>query len=150
MASGGVSRQVGEWSLLTGDGEGICGQAAPITSLCHIVSHPMNNHVLYFLFYLVFFFGHTCSIGVKTEPQLLAYTTATATRDLSCIWDLHHSLRQRWILNPLSEARNQTSILMDTSWVHNPLSHSGNSLITYFNRGMSTAWNFQIFRCFTL
>ena len=28
---------------------------------------------------------------------------------------------------PLSEARNQTCILIDTSWVYNPLSHNGNS-----------------------
>ena len=27
--------------------------------------------------------------------------TATAVLDLSCICDLHHSFRQRWILNPL-------------------------------------------------
>ena len=32
--------------------------------------------------------------------------------------DLHHSSRQQWILNPLSEARDSTCILMDTSWVH--------------------------------
>jgi len=47
----------------------------------------------------------------------VAYTTATAILDPSCICDLHHSSRQRWILNPLSEARDQTCILMDTSRV---------------------------------
>ena len=38
-------------------------------------------------------------LGVKTELQLLAYTTAPATRDLSGsgVYDLH----QCWILNPL-------------------------------------------------
>ena len=45
-------------------------------------------------------------LGVKLELQLLAYTTATETQDLSCICNLHHSLRQRWILNPVSEARD--------------------------------------------
>ena len=54
-------------------------------------------------------------LGVKSELQLLAYTTATATRDLSHIYDLHHSSQQCQIPNPLSEARNQTCILMDTS-----------------------------------
>ena len=53
--------------------------------------------------------------GVKSELQLLAYTTATAMLDPSCVWDLHHSLQQRGILNPLSEARDQTYILMDIS-----------------------------------
>ena len=56
------------------------------------------------------------SLGVKLELQLLAYTTATATPDLSHICDLHHSSWQRRILNPLSEARDQTRIFTDTMW----------------------------------
>ena len=67
--------------------------------------------------------------GVRSELQLPVYTTATAIRDLSCLCDLHHSSQQRQILNPLSEARDRTPILMDTSYVLNPLSHSGNSRI---------------------
>ena len=59
-------------------------------------------------------------LGVKSEPQLLAYTTATATPDPSCVYDLHRSSRQRQILNLLSEARNQTHILMDPSQVRYP------------------------------
>ena len=51
---------------------------------------------------------------VEWELHLPAYDTATATRDLSCICDLHCSLCQCWILNPLSEARDRTRILMDT------------------------------------
>ena len=43
-------------------------------------------------------------LGVKSEVQLPTYTTATATRDPSCVCDLHHSLWQHWILNLLSEA----------------------------------------------
>ena len=56
--------------------------------------------------------------GVESEIQLLAYTTAKETQDLSHVWDLHHSSQQHWILNPLSKARNQTCILMGTSQVH--------------------------------
>ena len=53
--------------------------------------------------------------GVKSELQLPAYATATAiaTRDPSRVCDLHHSARQHWILNPLSEARDRTCILTD-------------------------------------
>ena len=54
---------------------------------------------------------------------------------------LHHShskagsephlqpMLQLWkhqILNPLSEARDQTCIFMDANWILNPLSHNGN------------------------
>ena len=57
-------------------------------------------------------------LGVKSELQLLTYATATATWDPSHVCDLHHSSRQCWSLNPLSEARDQTYNLMDTSWTH--------------------------------
>ena len=45
-------------------------------------------------------------LGVLSELQLPAYTIVTAVQDLSHVCDLHHSLQQRQILNPLSEARD--------------------------------------------
>ena len=57
-------------------------------------------------------------LEVKSELQLLAYTTATAMPDPSCVYDLHRSSWQWWILNPLSEARDQNRIFMDTSRAH--------------------------------
>ena len=54
-------------------------------------------------------------LGVESELQLLAYPTATATQDPSHVCDLHHSSWQCQILNPLSEARDHTHTLMDTS-----------------------------------
>ena len=53
-------------------------------------------------------------LGVASELQLPAYATATATamQDLSQVCNLHHSSQQHWILNPLSEARDRTQILM--------------------------------------
>ena len=57
-------------------------------------------------------------LGVQLEMQPLAYTTATAIQDLSLVCNLHHSSQQHWIPNPLSEARDQTHILLDTSQVH--------------------------------
>ena len=65
-------------------------------------------------------------LGVKLELLLPACATATATPDLSHICNLHHSSQQRRILNPLSEARDRTCILMDTSQIC-LLSHDGNS-----------------------
>ena len=56
-------------------------------------------------------------LRVEWELQLPAYTTATATWDLSCICNQHHSLWQHQILNPLSKARDRACTLMDTSWV---------------------------------
>ena len=41
-------------------------------------------------------------LGVESELQLLAYTTAMP--DPSHVCDLHHRSRQRRILNPLSKA----------------------------------------------
>ena len=55
-------------------------------------------------------------LEIKSELQLLAYHTATETRDLSYVYNLHHS-SQLWIPDPLSQASDQTHILMDTSWV---------------------------------
>ena len=61
-------------------------------------------------FWIFFFFGRATPAflggGVELELQLPAYVTAIASPDLSHIRDLHHSSQQRWILNPLSKARD--------------------------------------------
>jgi len=46
------------------------------------------------------------SLGVESELQLLAYTTAPAMPDPSQICNLPHSSQQHQILNPLREARD--------------------------------------------
>ena len=56
-------------------------------------------------------------LGVESELQLPTYFTATVSPDLSHTCDLHHSSWQHCILNPLSEDKDRTLILMDTSWV---------------------------------
>ena len=63
--------------------------------------------------------------GVESELQLLAI--ATARRNRNHMRKLHRSLRQHQILNPMSEARDQTHIFMDSSQILNPLNHNGNS-----------------------
>ena len=52
-------------------------------------------------------------LGVEWKLQLPAY--ATAMPDLSHISNPHHGLQQGRILNSLSEARDRTCILVDTS-----------------------------------
>ena len=81
-------------------------------------------------FSVFFFFGGRVSLGphpqhmevprlaVKSELQLPAYTTATATRDPGCICSLRHSSWQCQIINPQSEARDRTQVLLDSSRVH--------------------------------
>ena len=62
---------------------------------CHLVSSPSR-------------------LGFESKLNLQTYATARATLDLNYICDLCHNLWQCRILNPLSEARDQTHILMDT------------------------------------
>ena len=71
-------------------------------------------------------------LGIELELQLPAYATATATWDLSSVCDLHYSLRQHWILNPLSEGRDQTRILTDTSHVLKPTETQRELLLRLF------------------
>ena len=54
----------------------------------------------------------------RIELQMLAYTTTTATRDLSGVCNLRYSSQQQWIPDSFTEARDGTHILMDTSWIH--------------------------------
>ena len=66
-----------------------------------------QNFKFFFFFFFWSFQGCTAAYGnsharVESELQPLAYTTATATRDLSCVCDLYHSSQQR----PLNEARD--------------------------------------------
>ena len=79
----------------------------------------MKNHYYFFIFlgphprYM-----EVPRLRVESELQLPAYTTATATQDLSRIWNLHHSSQPRWVLNPLREARDRTRNFMVPSWIH--------------------------------
>ena len=107
---------------------------------------------LYYLFiYFSFYLRHidVPGLGVESELQLPAYTTATATADLSSICDLHHSLGQRQILNSLIEARESNlhpHILTDNSWVLNPLSRKGNSRYFHFKRSTYNRIKFWEFK----
>ena len=82
--------------------------------------------------FFFFLWPHLWHMNVQWELQLPAYTTATVTRDLSHICNLHCSSWQHQILNPRSEARDRTHILTETSQILNQLSHNGNSYIHFF------------------
>ena len=72
--------------------------------------------------FLIFFFLFTAApaaygssqAGSPTGAAAEASATATAILDPSHICNLHHSLQQCQILNPLSKARDQTHILTET------------------------------------
>ena len=92
--------------------------------ICNVSYHPSNP-----FFFPFFFFGphlqhmEVPRLGVQSELQLLACAADTATPDLSHILDLH------WMPDPysLSEARDGTHLLVDTSPVLNLLSLNGNA-----------------------
>ena len=118
----------------------LLSSASSFLHLQAIITSPLNHSssvltcfpvspqsILFFLSFFFFFFlsflgphpQHTevPRLGVESNLYLLAYTTATAMPDPNHIYDLHHRSRQHQILNPLSEARDQTPVLMDTSRV---------------------------------
>ena len=82
--------------------------------------------------------------GVELELQLPAYTIAkqlqiwaTSATYVCC------SLQQRQILDPLSEVKDQTRILLDTSGVLNHWATTGTSLIWFCvidSEPISFAW----------
>ena len=96
----------------------------------------------FFFFFLFFFFFElhpwhmeAPRLGVKSELQLPAYTTSTATAiwDPSRVFDLYHSSGQHWILNPLSEARDQTCKLMVPGQIHFGCAITGTPVFRIFN-----------------
>ena len=65
----------------------------------------------FFFFFFCFLGPHLLHmefprLGVKWELHLPTYTIVTAMRDLSHVYDLHHSSWLRRIPDPLSEARD--------------------------------------------
>ena len=74
----------------------------------------------FFFFFLGWHLWHmeVPRLGVWSELQLLACTTATAMPDLSHVCDLQHSSGQCWILNPLRKAEDRTCNLMVPGQIH--------------------------------
>ena len=84
----------------------------------HLLRNSYSNLLAnFFLFRAAPVAYGSSQVGVELELQLLAYATATAMPEQSLVCNLHLSSWQCWILNPLSGARDQTLIFMDTSCV---------------------------------
>ena len=89
-------------------------------------SLPLKDIALLFSFYSFYsciygiwkFPGQ--GLGVKPELQLPAYATPIAKPDVSHIYDLCYSLRQRQILNPEIEPESSWTLW----WIFNLLSHT--------------------------
>ena len=73
-------------------------------------------------------------VGVKSELQLPAYTTATATPDPSHVCDLHHSSWQCWIRNP-------------TEWGQGSNLHPHGNSIASLTHWATTGTPIRIFSC---
>ena len=83
-------------------------------------------------------------------------TSASAAQVQPLVWELRshvkpfpkiHQNRKVEIFNPLTGARDGTRILVDTSWVHKPLSHNGNSKVEkYFQRNSFLLRRFDFFK----
>jgi len=101
--------------------------------------------ILFLFIYLFFvFFLFIAAPAAHGSSRARGWIRASAAshshsqiRHPSQICDLYHSSLQCQILNPLSEARDRTRILMDTSHVLNLLSHNRNPckhfLVCFFN-----------------
>ena len=80
------------------------------------------NMILFFYFnFWAFFRAVPMAYGSSQDRGQIGAVSAGLCHshsniDLNCTCHLQHRSQQCWILNPLSEARDQTCILMDISW----------------------------------
>jgi len=97
---------------------------------------------LSFFFFFVFFRAAPMAYGsCQARGQIRAAAASlyrSATWDLNCVCDLHHNSQQCQILNPLSEARDWTHILMNTSQVHYCWAMTGTTVEKFFPLEITT------------
>ena len=108
------------------------------------LSFPFLHFFLFFSFFLGPHPRHMEGprLGGKSELHLPAYTTATGTQDPSHVCDLHHSSRQRQILNPLSEARDRICI----PWILVGFIFTEPQWEPPFPAFLSCTWTYSLFR----
>ena len=81
--------------------EGLASQHEHLLECACGASSQSHSPLYDSLFIYLSFYGRTC--GLRKFP------------DLSCICNLRRSLWQRWILNLLKKARDQTLVLRETT-----------------------------------
>ena len=98
--------------------------SAAIFTICSNATFSTRPFLSIFFFLVSVFWGlhpwhmEVPRLGAELKLQLLAYTTVMATWDPSCVCDLHHSLWQHRILNPLSKAHwAKPGIEPTSSWI---------------------------------
>ena len=87
-------------------------------------------------------------LGGQSELQLPAYETAAAMQDPSRVCNLHHNSQQYLIPDPLSEARDQTRALMDTSRIHFRCATTGTPFCLIFKHRyiLCNIWDMLVFQ----
>ena len=89
-----------------------------------------GNLILFFFFFLPLLWSlqhmEVPGLRVELEPQLPAYTTATAMPDLSCMCNLHHSLQQCWTRPGIEITSSRT-----LCWVLTLQSHKGTPIFLF-------------------
>ena len=86
--------------------------------------NTLIEYIYVYIYIYIYFLGtylqqmEVPRLGVELELRLLAYATTIGTQDPSCLCDLHHSSWQLLILNPPSEASDQTHVLMHINRAH--------------------------------
>ena len=78
---------------------------------------------------------------IGAAASVLCHSHNNAGSKLCC--DIYHSLWQHQILSLLSEAGDQTRILMDSSWVRNLLSHNRNYFFFFLGPHL---WHMEVSR----
>ena len=90
--------------------------------------HPQKMELSEYLFFFCLFQGHggwggyggsqaRGLIGAVAVGLCHSHSNAGSEPDQSRICDLHHTSRQRWILNPLSKATEGTRVLIVPNWI---------------------------------
>ena len=84
--------------------------AVDVTAQLRIFKQPLGSESLVSFFRAACVAYGSSRLGVESELQMPACATAIPMKNASCVCNLHQRSRQRQMLNPLNEAKDQTCI----------------------------------------